>query len=187
MKRRPTLSLNEWAVLGLLTEHPRHGYDIAAELRVDAEVGQVWRLTRQVVYRAIDRLEALGLARAAHTEPGTGGPPRRVYAATDAGRGRVLEWLRQPVDHVRDMRSEFLLKLVLAGRLGVGTGDLVRAQRARLDRQLTALSEPPPAGHVVALWRHHSARAARDFLDVIEAGDADRHGTDAETSPNIRG
>jgi DNA-binding PadR family transcriptional regulator len=166
--RRPTLSLNEWAVLGLLVERPRHGYDIAAELQPGTDIGQVWRLTRPLVYRAIERLDALHLARADHTEPGTGGPPRTVYAATVPGRRRLHEWLQAPVEHLRDMRAEFLLKLVLAERLHVDTTDLVRAQRDRLDAQLVALGAPPPAGQVVALWRHHSARAARDFLERID-------------------
>jgi DNA-binding PadR family transcriptional regulator len=171
VKRRPTLSLNEWAVLGLLVERPRHGYDMAAELQPDAELGQVWRLTRQLVYRAVERLDALDLAQAQHSEPGTGGPPRTVYAATGEGRRRLHEWLERPVDHVRDMRSGFLLKLVLAGRLGVDTTPLVRAQRDRIDTHLAALGPPPPTGEFVALWRHHSARAAREFLDVIDVPD----------------
>jgi DNA-binding PadR family transcriptional regulator len=167
VKRRPTLSLNEWAVLGLLVERPRHGYDIAAELRVDAEVGQVWRVTRPVVYRAFERLDALDLVEAGPTEPSTEGPPRTVFAATAAGRRQLRHWLQQPVDHVRDMRSGFLLKLVLARRLGVDPDELVRAQLAQLDEQLAALGTPPPADEVVALWRHHSALATRAFLEAL--------------------
>jgi DNA-binding PadR family transcriptional regulator len=169
MGRRPTLSLNEWAVLGLLAERPRHGYDIAAELQPDAEIGQVWRLDRPLVYRAVERLVALGLAEAQGTEPGSGGPPRTVHAATPEGRERLDDWLRQPVEHVRDMRSAFLLKLVVARRLGVAVDPLVRAQRERLDAHLAALGDPPP-DHVVALWRHHAARAAADFLRALETG-----------------
>jgi DNA-binding PadR family transcriptional regulator len=168
VKRRPTLSLNEWAVLGLLVERPRHGYDIAAELQPDTDIGQVWRLTRPLVYRAIERLDALHLARADHTEPGTGGPPRTVYAATAEGRRRLDDWLQVPVDHLRDIRAELLLKLVLAARLRVDTTRLVQAQRDRLDAHLVALGSPPPADQVVALWRHHSARAARNFLESID-------------------
>jgi PadR family transcriptional regulator AphA len=170
VKRRPTLSVNEWAVLGLLVERDRHGYDIAAELRADAEVGQVWRLSRQLVYRAIERLEALGLAEAQGTEPGAAGPPRTVYAPTADGRQQVHEWLQRPVEHVRDMRSEFLLKLVVAGRLGVETTALVTAQIARLDEQLAALGEPPAVDEVVALWRHHAALATKAFLEALDRG-----------------
>ena len=85
VERRPTLSLNEWAVLGLLVERPRHGYDIATELRPGTPVGEVWRLSRQLVYRALERLEALGLVEPRRTEHGTG-PPRTVYGPTRRGR-----------------------------------------------------------------------------------------------------
>jgi DNA-binding PadR family transcriptional regulator len=166
-KRRLTLSLNEWAVLGLLVERPRHGYDIAAELRPAAQVGQAWRLTRPLVYRALERLRALGLVEAQRTEPGSAGPTRTVHAATGTGCQRLGDWLDRPVDHVRDMRSEFLLKVVLARRLEHDTTPLVQAQRARLDTRLAELGTPPSTD-VVQLWRHHSAQAARTFLDLID-------------------
>jgi PadR family transcriptional regulator AphA len=170
VKRRLTLSLNEWAVLGLLVERSRHGYDVAGELRADAEVGQVWRLSRQLVYRAFERLEALQLVEAQGTEPGAAGPPRTVFAPTVDGRQQVDDWLQRPVEHVRDMRSEFLLKLVLARRLGVETGALVAAQLSRLDEQLAAVGEPPPVDDVVALWRHHAVLATRAFLEALSRG-----------------
>jgi DNA-binding PadR family transcriptional regulator len=167
VERRPTLSLNEWAVLGLLVEQPRHGYDIAAELAPGTEVGEVWRLSRALVYRAIGRLESLGLVRPEGTEPGRGGPPRTVYGPTPEGTGRFRSWLTVPVEHLRDLRSGFLLKVVLAQRAGVDRTELVRAQRQRLEGQFTALADPPPPGDAVAMWRHHSAAAARAFLEAL--------------------
>jgi PadR family transcriptional regulator AphA len=167
MTRRPTLSLNEWAVLGLLAERPRHGYDIAVELGPDAAVGQVWRVARRFVYRALERLAALGLAVPERDEPGASGPPRTVYAATPAGREALTDWLVTPVDHLRDVRSALLLKLVLAGRLGVDAAPLVTAQQARFAAALAALAGRPPAGDAVGLWRHHSAAAVAAFLDDL--------------------
>ena len=70
VERRPTLSINEWAVLGVLVDQPRHGYDIAAELQPGTPIGDAWRLTRQLVYRALERLEALGMAEPQRTEAG---------------------------------------------------------------------------------------------------------------------
>jgi DNA-binding PadR family transcriptional regulator len=167
VERRPSLSLNEWAVLGLLGERPRHGYDIAAELRPDAEIGQVWRVSRQLVYRALDRLAALGLIEPRRHEPGDAGPRRTVYAPSRRGRGALRRWLAQPVDHLRDVRGALLLKLVLARRLAVDTGDLVAAQRDRFADQLAALAPRPPVGDAVAAWRHHSAAAVGAFLDDL--------------------
>jgi DNA-binding PadR family transcriptional regulator len=167
MTRRPTLSLNEWAVLGLLAERSRHGYDIAVELGPDAPVGQVWRVARRFVYRALERLADLGLAVPERDEPGYSGPPRTVYAATGAGRQVLAGWLATPVDHLRDVRSALLLKLVLAGRLDVDDAPLVAAQQDRFAGALATLADRPPAGDPVGLWRHHSAVAVAAFLDDL--------------------
>ena len=172
VERRPTLSLNEWAVLGLLAERPRHGYDIAADLQPQSDVGQVWRVSRQLVYRALDRLADLGLAEPRHDEPGASGPRRTVYAASRRGHAALRRWLTQPVDHLREVRGGLLLKLVLARRLGVDTAGLVNAQRSQFADQLAALALRPPADDPVALWRHHSAAAVASLLEGL----AGRHG-----------
>lgn len=173
VRRRPTPSLNEWAVLGVLVDRPRHGYDIAAELRAGAPIGDAWRVTRPLVYRALERLEALGLTEARRTEPGEGGPPRTVHAATRRGRSALKTWLVTPVEHLRDIRSELLLKLVLTERLGLERSQLVRAQRARFAQKLADLAAPPPAEDAIALWRHHSALGATAFLHALHETSAD--------------
>ncbi len=166
MERRESLSLNEWAVLACLVERPRHGYDIATELAPGTELGIVWRVPRQLVYRALDRLTALGLAEPGPAEPGAGGPPRHVYEATAAGRERVVAWLGEPVEHLRDVRNALLLKLVVCGRLAVDVAPLVAAQQARFAEPLAALAASP-GGDPVAVWRHHSAAAVAAFLDAL--------------------
>ena len=165
MARRASLSLNEWAVLACLVERPRHGYDIAGELDPGSELGSVWRVPRQLVYRALERLAALGLVEPRRQEPGEGGPPRQVYGPTRRGRERLAGWLREPVAHLRDVRGELLLKLVVAARLDVDATPLVEAQRSAFAEPLAALAVPPPRDDPVALWRHHSAAAVGAFLD----------------------
>ncbi len=151
-------------MLALLTESPRHGYDVASELRPGTEIGAVWRVSRPLVYRAVERLVDLGLAEARREEPGAGGPRRVVHAASRAGRTAVRRWLTTPVDHLRDVRSELLVKLVLARRLRVDTAPLVRAQRSAFAPALTALAARPDEADPVALWRHHSAASVAAFL-----------------------
>jgi PadR family transcriptional regulator AphA len=167
VERRPTLSLNEWAVLGVLVDAPRHGYDIAAELQPGTPLGDVWRLTRQLVYRALQRLEALGLVRPLGTEPGVAGPPRTTYEPTAKGRETLDTWLVTPVAHLRDVRNALLLKLLLAERLTRDTAPLLRAQREAFADLLASLAQPPPPTDVVATWRHHSALAVAGFLDAL--------------------
>ncbi|MBA2283694.1 MAG: PadR family transcriptional regulator [Actinomycetota bacterium] len=168
MERRPTLSLNEWAVLGLLVERARHGYDIAAELRSGTALGDVWRVDRPLVYRAIERLDALGLVAPRRQEQGTAGPRRTIYGPTRRGRSALRAWLATPVVHLRDIRSALLLKLALVRRLGIDPVPLIEAQREALAPRFEQLAAPPddPAD-LAGLWRHHSADAAVAFLDAL--------------------
>lgn len=168
MERRGTLSINEWAVLGVLVDKSRHGYDIAAELRPGTPIGDAWQLTRQLVYRALERLEALGLAEPHRTEAGRAGPPRTIYGATPAGRAALDVWLVTPVEHVREIRNAFLLKLVVTERLGRHRRELVRAQRRAFAELVERLTAPPPDDDVIALWRHHAAVAATTFLEALD-------------------
>jgi DNA-binding PadR family transcriptional regulator len=163
-----TLSLNEWAVLGVLVDGPRHGYDIAAELAPGTPIGDAWRLSRQLVYRALDRLAALGMAEERRSEPGEGGPPRVVYGATRSGRAALRRWLETPVDHLRDVRSGLLLKLLLHDRLGLDRDTLLVAQRQAFAPVFARHDGAPPSDDLVALWRHHSAAAVADFLGSLE-------------------
>lgn len=168
MDRRPTLSLNEWAVLGVLVERARHGYDVAAELAPGAPLGSIWTLRRPLVYRAVDRLHDLGLVEPHRQEAGAGGPPRTVYGVTRAGRARLRAWLDEPVANLRDVRSALLLKLALHQRLGSDRARLVANQRAALHDRFDALQSPPTDPDDLArLWRHHSAAAVAAFLDSL--------------------
>ncbi|HEY3141913.1 MAG TPA: PadR family transcriptional regulator [Acidimicrobiales bacterium] len=167
MERRPTLSLNEWATLGVLVDKPRHGYDIAAALQPGTAIGDTWRLSRQLVYRALERLEALGLVEPKHTEPSTAGPPRTVYAPTARGRASLRTWLVSPVGHIRDVRNALLLKLVITERLGLDPTELIQAQRVAFADLLDERAAVPPKSDVVATWRHHSAAAVAAFLDAL--------------------
>jgi DNA-binding PadR family transcriptional regulator len=171
VERRPTLSLSEWAVLGVLVEEARHGYDIAAALQPGTPVGDVWRLSRQLVYRALERLDALGLAEPRRTEPSTAGPPRTVYGPTARGRTTLRSWLVTPVKHIRDIRNAFLLKLVITEQLGRDRWELVAAQRTAFADLLGQRAATPATADIVATWRHHSAAAVAAFLDALDSPD----------------
>lgn len=170
MDRRRELSLAEWVVLALVAEAPRHGYEVASELAPQRHLGHIWTLRRAAVYRALERLSDLGHVEPRRTEPGDAAPPRTVYGATRRGRSALGRWLREPVPHLRDVRSALLLKLVLAGRLGVPTAPLVEAQRDRFAPLVQAHAEAPTDADPVLLWRRHAARAVAEFLDELAAG-----------------
>lgn len=170
-RARLDLSVTEWVVLALLGEGPAHGFALAKELRPEADLGRVLTVHRPVVYRALDRLVAAGLVEVGAPEPGAG-PNRTVHRATRRGRAAAARWLDRPVDHVRDLRIEFLVKLRLNQRRGRDLGPVVEAQRATLADTLDRLvggSEDD----VVERWRRHNALAAEAFLDGLVEAPAD--------------
>jgi PadR family transcriptional regulator AphA len=167
-----SLLLGEWACLGLLYRAPSHGFAVATRLRRDGDIGRIWSLSRPLTYRALDQLVARGLAEVVGEEPGVAGGNRTLLGATRAGRAALRGWLRTPVAHVRDVRSELMLKLALAEECGIDVTDMLAAQRA-LFAPVSAALDAQTGGNgpldAVALWRSESARAALRFLDRLGA------------------
>jgi PadR family transcriptional regulator AphA len=164
----PPLSLTEYAVLGLLAEGPAHGFALSKELASTGEIGRIITVRRPLVYRALDRLVASGMAQPRGVEPGNAGPKRTIHWVTRRGRNRLGAWLAKPVAHVRDMRIEFQLKLILIERSGRSPLELVRAQRSALGPTITALEETPAGFDHLELWRRHNAIAAANYLEHLE-------------------
>ncbi|MGB0114249.1 MAG: PadR family transcriptional regulator [Ilumatobacteraceae bacterium] len=165
------LLLGEWACLGVLAPSPTHGFAIAAQLTPETEVGRIWSLSRPLTYRAIAQLTARALVRPVADEPGAAGPNRTILAATDHGRAELRAWLETPVTHLRDLRSELLMKIVLAERNDIDLTDMLGDQRRRVAEQEVALSSRRSSGEVVDLWRHEVSIAGLRFLDrLTESG-----------------
>jgi DNA-binding PadR family transcriptional regulator len=167
-RRSEELSTGEWAALALVAEGPTHGFAVARALRPGGEVGRVWAMRRPLVYRTLDVLGERGLVRPAGIEESDSGPPRQLLAATAPGEERVREWLDAPVEHVRDARSELMLKLLFLDRAGRDPDRLLTGQRERLttqERELeSALAAAEGFGRTLALWRLESTRAAIRFV-----------------------
>ncbi len=171
-RRRRELLLGEWACLGVLYEGPTHGFAIASAMRPGGELGRVWSLSRALTYRSLDQLVDRDLVRAVGEEPGIAGGNRTVLAATRSGRAALRRWLATPVEHLRDLRSELLLKLVIAERCGIEVDAMLHRQRALVVGLAAAISaETRDDGRtdVVVLWRHETSEAALRFLDQLPA------------------
>lgn len=152
--------LGEWACLGVLYGEPAHGWAVASALRPDEEVGRIWTLSRPLTYRSLAQLADRGWIEPRGQEPGDG-PNRTVLAATRSGRSRFRSWVRTPVEHVRDVRAELLVKLVFAERYDLDVTDMIERQRALVADQAEALSQPDD---LVALWRVEATNATQRFL-----------------------
>jgi PadR family transcriptional regulator AphA len=161
--QRGSLTLNDLVVLAVLREEPAHGFALSRLLAPDSDLGRILTIRRPQVYRAIDRLASAGLIEPRAVEPGDAGPTRTVYGVTESGTAPLDDWLTTPVDHVRDLRVEFLVKLRLLERRGRDPANLVEAQHRALGPTLERLVTGR-RGDVVERWRAHNAEAVSRFL-----------------------
>ncbi len=114
VKAATTRNPAEFPVLGMLALGEAHGYDICR--RLHNEIGPIWKLGKSQVYALLTRLERHGLVD--HERVGQENlPARNIFTITPMGEEIFREWVGSPVNHVRDMRLEFLAKLWFARQI----------------------------------------------------------------------
>jgi PadR family transcriptional regulator AphA len=158
------VSFAEHVCLVLTVQGVSHGWAIGTMLGHDGEVGRIWSLSRPLTYRAIDRLVDKRLVSRRGHSAGRG-RDRVLLAPTAAGRRTASRWLDAPVQHLRDVRTELLVKLFLRRRAGLDNVALLVAQREQFRPTIDALTSSAHRDDLVDLWRRESARAVRRFLD----------------------
>jgi len=113
------------ALLALLEQGPRYGYQLRAEF--EHHTGGTWPLNVGQVYTTLARLERDGLVEG----QGEDGEGHVVYAVTDAGRDEVADWFGSPVGRSQPPRDELAIKLALAVTVpGVDVGAVIQRQRS---------------------------------------------------------
>lgn len=159
-------SLGELVCLALVVQEPQHGWSLVRSLAPDSSIGRVWTLSRPLTYRAIDGLLARRWIVRRAAEPGAGAM-RQPLAATPAGRRAAEAWLTRPIDHIRDVRTELLVKLVLLEHAGRDATPLLAAQLAHFAPAFESLRRAARRkdADVVDRWRYESSQAVRRFLE----------------------
>ena len=123
------------AILGLLAQKPRHGYELHSAFSTVVG-GAAWDVKPAQIYTTLERLEESGLVET-KSDLGEGREPdRRIYAITRDGREALKDWFDDsvPTEHQRD---EFYVKLMV----GLLSGDadptrIIQIQRSRLYQEL---------------------------------------------------
>jgi DNA-binding PadR family transcriptional regulator len=165
------LAPGEWAVLALLAERPAHGWALASELSPDGELGSVWSLGRPLVYRSIEILAERGLIEASGHEPGARGPSRTIFRTTCDGANALMTWVAAPVEHVRDVRSQLLLKLIFAERIGIDVVPILATQHATVAAALEELEQrllhSTGSEAILLRFRLESTRAVVRFVEGL--------------------
>ena len=101
-----------WAVLGLLAQRPRSGYEI--KQAVDRTIRHFWAASYGQIYPELRQMEAAGWIQGA--DDSRGARSRRVYTITAAGQREMRGWLYGRETHIQ-LRDESLLRLFFADML----------------------------------------------------------------------
>ncbi len=158
------LGLADHVCLALVGQGVEHGWAVGTVLAPDGELGRIWTLSRPLTYRSIDNLVLRRLLIRKGTAQGRG-RDRSLLRITAGGIEALSAWLDQPVEHLRDVRTELLLKMALRERSGLALEPLLVAQQDWFAPTIASLTTTAPDEDIVDRWRRESARAVRRFLD----------------------
>ncbi len=128
------------AILGLLDQHPRHGYELRAAFESLVGGEDLWDVKPAQIYTTLARLEECGLVQTT-SDLGEGDEPgRRIYAITPAGQAELAAWYQTGVENGHQ-RDEFFIKLMLS--LSTGNANprrVIQAQRSKLYQDLHSIT-----------------------------------------------
>jgi PadR family transcriptional regulator AphA len=117
----------EYAVLAMLRLGPKHGYEIARCLQRDG-LADVTRVEQNLLYAYLKKLDRRQLIAGQEVRDGAH-PPRRIFHLTAEGESVVDGWLHRPVERLREVRLDFMLKIYFLHQLDPGgERQLLRAQ-----------------------------------------------------------
>jgi PadR family transcriptional regulator AphA len=153
-------------VLALVVITPRHGWAVHEELASSGTIGRAWSLSRQLVYRAIDTLVADGLVKRATPKDG-GGADKVIISPTAAGKRHAELWLNTPVSHLRDVRTELVVKVMLREQFQLPLQPFVSKQRQVFQPLIDAINKSSSQSPV-EMWRRESASAVKRYLTRLE-------------------
>ncbi|WP_287155564.1 PadR family transcriptional regulator [Candidatus Solincola tengchongensis] len=104
----------KYAVLGLLHYQDMHGYRI--KKHIERNFGHMWTINYGQIFTALRKLEEEGLVVMKDVMPSdNGGPHRKVYSITPAGREEFERWLASEPEREMLIRDPFLLRFVFFG------------------------------------------------------------------------
>jgi DNA-binding PadR family transcriptional regulator len=159
----------ELAILGLISEEPRHGYRIEAD--IERRGMREWTdIGFSSIYQALKKLEASGLLESELHQEGAG-PARKVYRPKPAGLCSLAAAVRRRLSGPRPNSGDFDLGLAYLPVLpAVEQVSAISAHRQTLGEKITQIKlkmeqdggeHLPP--HVRALFGHSLALMAAEL------------------------
>jgi DNA-binding PadR family transcriptional regulator len=116
------------AVLALLSEQPRHPYDMGHIMRERRKEESI-KLNYGSLYMVVGQLTKAGFITAEETVRDASRPERTVYALTDAGRAELSDWLRELISTPHKEFYDFEAGLALIGVLSPEDAECLLKER----------------------------------------------------------
>lgn len=98
-------------LLTLLSEHPRHGYELRSEF--ERRTARLWDLNSGQVYTTLDRLARDGLVTATD-DPDDASGRRRLYTLTPIGHEALASWRAGLPGDAEPPREDLVMQVLLA-------------------------------------------------------------------------
>lgn len=123
------------ALLALLYEKPRHGYELKTGF--DELVLEMWPLNAGQVYTTLDRLERDKLVES----PGHDQKDRKLYTITKQGKEELWSWLNKPVSR-SVLKDEFYFKYLCADHVAFeDRQQMINQQKQMLIKEVLHLTQ----------------------------------------------
>jgi PadR family transcriptional regulator AphA len=120
----------KYALLGLLAESPKYGYEI--KRRFEGALGNVWSVSYGQLYPTLRRLSESGWV-TKKTELGKKAAEKNIYSITDIGRAKLDEWLLKPLRSTYKVKDEFTLRFLFFNKLSPDNVlDFLKVQQQRI-------------------------------------------------------
>src|ERR1700690_1650434 len=95
----------EYVLLGIIYQHPIHGYELFKEVSQLEGIALIWKVKQSQLYALLGKLEIEGYILSTLI-PNEAHPTRKQYCLTDTGQGAFLNWVQTPAKHGRDVRQD---------------------------------------------------------------------------------
>ncbi len=166
----------EHVLLAILDQKPMHGYELYQELCALPGISKVWNIKQALLYAILEKLERRGYL-SSQVVQGETSLPRKDFTLTLQGKSSLENWLKTPVRRARDLRQEFLAKLIICRRYGNAEAlELIHAQKQACqawEKELEANIPPFDQEHLdewlVYSFRINRVKAVLDWLDTLES------------------
>ena len=165
----------DFLLLGLINRQPTHAYDLYKQVSSSEELKALWTFRQSRLYAVLDKIERNGLI-STTIDQEEQLPARKICTITPAGKSAFEAWLHSPVDHMNEIRSDFLGKLYfLKDRPEEEKRHFIDAQKHRCQTWLSNI-EKILAGHpnrddylhLVYSFRAEFIRSTLQWMETIK-------------------